>query len=70
MTFTVHGLSMEIRQSCVPRKKHSHRCKICGEASYCYKKHCQKPQRIVCTVCSMPKKLSVTPEKTYKEYFV
>lgn len=29
-----------------PRKKHSHRCMCCGDAVYCYKSHCTKPQRI------------------------
>jgi hypothetical protein len=36
-----------------PRKKHSHRCQRCGSAVYCYKTHCQKPQRVTtCPYCS------------------
>jgi hypothetical protein len=35
-----------------PRKKHSHRCRICGQGVYCYKTHCQLPQRIdACANC-------------------
>lgn len=35
-----------------PRKKHSHRCKNCGQGVYCYKKGCTKPQRIeFCVYC-------------------
>jgi hypothetical protein len=35
-----------------PRKKHSHRCKVCGNAVYCYKKDCQKPAKIAaCANC-------------------
>ncbi|MEY2411048.1 MAG: hypothetical protein QOF48_3718 [Verrucomicrobiota bacterium] len=35
-----------------PRKKHSHRCKRCGQGVYCYKTHCTKPQRVTtCTGC-------------------
>ena len=30
----------------LPRKKHSHRCRRCGSAVYCYKTQCQKPQRV------------------------
>lgn len=29
-----------------PRKKHSHRCKTCGQGTYCYKARCTKPQRV------------------------
>jgi hypothetical protein len=35
-----------------PRKKHSHRCKSCGYAVYCYKSQCQEPQRVAaCNIC-------------------
>ncbi len=35
-----------------PRKKHSHRCRKCGHAVYCYKGHCTKPQRVdECQYC-------------------
>lgn len=35
-----------------PRKKHSHRCLKCGEAVWCYKARCTKPQRVVaCQWC-------------------
>lgn len=35
-----------------PRGKHSHRCMTCGEAVYCYKSQCTKPQRVeVCQWC-------------------
>jgi hypothetical protein len=35
------------------RKKHSHRCKRCGDAVYCYKTACTKPQRIdECSYCA------------------
>lgn len=30
----------------IPRKKHSHRCRSCGYAVYCYKTRCTKPQKI------------------------
>lgn len=36
-----------------PRGRHSHRCQTCGEAEYCYKTKCTKPQKIeVCTWCN------------------
>ncbi len=36
----------------LPRKKHSHRCKVCGQGVYCYKTQCQQPQRIeACANC-------------------
>lgn len=35
-----------------PRAKHSHRCRHCGEAVYCYKAQCIKPQRVErCLYC-------------------
>lgn len=35
-----------------PRKKHSHRCEKCGEASYCYQTGCKLPQRLeICRWC-------------------
>lgn len=34
-----------------PRKKHSHRCPKCGNAVYCYRTRCQKPQRVQCDNC-------------------
>lgn len=35
-----------------PRKKHSHRCRKCGQAVWCYKTQCAKPQRIdECMYC-------------------
>jgi hypothetical protein len=39
-------MSEENTQFTFPRKKHSHRCQKCGQGTYCYKKHCTKPQRI------------------------
>lgn len=35
-----------------PRKKHSHRCRQCGGAFYCYRAECVKPQRVeTCECC-------------------
>ena len=35
-----------------PRKKHSHRCDQCGNATYCYVGQCKQPQKLeICRWC-------------------
>lgn len=50
-----------------PRKKHSHKCPSLGckmrgqiNAVACYKSHCQRPQRDLCSFCKREEKLNET----------